>query len=91
MYRVGLTLGVGFVVAGVIEWSLLGTKFLELIEKRFPWTDKVASPTGIWITLAAGILVFLKAWGERKREKRLQYKLREIKQATQPPPPVSRR
>src|SRR5579863_1074226 len=83
MYRIGLILGPAVFFIGVIDWILRLTHFAELIEKTLPVTGKMTSPTGIWITLIVGILIFLAAWAERKREKEQQ------SQVSAPPPQVA--
>lgn len=69
MYRIGLILGPVVFIGAVIEWILRLTHYAELIEKTLPWTEQMTSATGIWITMVVGILIFVAAWAERKKEK----------------------
>lgn len=69
MYRIGLILGPALFIAAVLEWILRLIHYAELVEKTLPWTKPMIDPVGIWVTMVVGILIFLAAWAERKKEK----------------------
>ena len=69
MYRIGLILGPAIFFAAVVEWVLRLTHYVELIQKTLPWTEHSISPSGIWITMVVGVLIFLAALAERQKEK----------------------
>ncbi len=69
MYRIGLILGPAVFLAAVLEWILRLTHYIDLVEKTLPWTKQMSSPAGIWVTIIVGIVIFLAAWSERKKEK----------------------
>lgn len=70
MYRFGLILGPAIFVLGIVEWLLRLTHYIELIEKAQPWVERFTSPSGIWITIVVGLLIFLSAWKEGRNERR---------------------
>jgi hypothetical protein len=80
MYRIGLFLGAGLFLAGVVEEVLRVTHYIELIDKAMPWLSDVTTPKGIWVTIVVGLLIFLAAWSERRKERE--------KVESQPPAPA---
>jgi hypothetical protein len=79
MYRIGLILGPAVFIGAVVEWILRLTHYAELVEKTLPWTEHMISPTGIWVTMVVGILIFVAAWAERKKETDAERKSTERK------------
>jgi hypothetical protein len=79
MYRIGLILGPVVFLGAVLEWILRLTHYVDLVEKTLPWTKCMTTPEGIWITVVVGILIFVAAWAERKKEKGEEIKHREGK------------
>ncbi|HZD76753.1 MAG TPA: hypothetical protein VE218_07100 [Acidobacteriaceae bacterium] len=77
MYRIGMVLGPAMFIGAVLEWILRLTHYTELIAKTLPWMEHVISPAGIWVTMAVGILIFVAAWAERKKERDEQRKFAE--------------
>ena len=69
MYRIGLILGPAIFLGAVVDWILLLTHYAELIEKTLPWTQRLVNPVGIFVAIIVGILIFLAAWAERRKEK----------------------
>jgi len=89
MYRIGLILGPAVFAWTVIEWILRFTHYFELIEKALPWTERMISPTWIWVTMTVGILIFVAAWAEHKKEKDEERKHRELILKDSTPPALA--
>lgn len=91
MYRIGLFLGPAVFVVAVLEWILRLTHYAELIEKSLPWTEHMIGPTAIWVTMVVGILIFVAAWTERKKEKEAERKPElDVKHSHIPKPSVGK-
>lgn len=68
MYRAGLVLGPVVFIVGILEWLLLLSHYIEFLGKIAPWLGPVYSPSGIWVTIGTGIVIFVIAWIKRKEE-----------------------